>query len=167
MSATAEVTRSPNQKTRGAGASSLTNRLRARLHRHKLDKALAYGADPNTDSLRRERAQELVGEKKRHEIAACLERLLVEADSPPHGLFSSRVPIARAAIRDSRWDLETIVERLKAPTYISPQGVAMLSLLIYDGAGPLYGSHYSARCLRWRLATVVDAIDHGPVIVTV
>lgn len=59
------------------------------------------------------------------------------------------------------------MERLKASAYVNPQGVAMLSLLVYDGAGPLYGNYYSARYLGWRLAAVLDAIDHGPVMVTV
>lgn len=166
MNATTEVTRSPGQRNRGAGTSSLSNRVRARLRRHKLDKALASGADPNTDLLRCERAQELVGEKTRHEIAVCLERLLAEADSAPRRLCTSRVPIARAAIRDSRWALETIVERLKAPAYISSQGVAMVSLLLSDGAGPLYDSSAArSQELRSALAITVDAIDHGPVLV--
>jgi hypothetical protein len=43
----------------------------------------------------------------------------------------------------------------------------MLSLLVYDGAGPLYGNYYSARYLGGRLAAVLDAIDHGPVMFTV
>ena len=165
MSATTEVFRSPGQKVRKAGTSSLSNRLRARLRRHKLDKALASGADPNTDALRWERAHELVGEKSRLEIAERLERLLAEADSAPRGWFTSRVPIARAAIRDSRRDLQTIVERLRAPAYISAQGVAMASLLLSDGAGPLYGSRTRAQELRSALAVTVDAIDHGPVLV--
>jgi hypothetical protein len=166
MSARLEVTGRPGQNVRGARTSSLSNQVRARLRHHKLDKSLASGADPNTDSLRRERARQLVGEKTRHEVAAHVERLLVEADSPPRGLFTPRVPIARAAIRDSRWNLETIVERLKAPAYISPQGVAMISLLLSDGAGPLYGNNPAhSQELHRALDTVVDAIDNGPVLV--
>lgn len=166
MSATMEVTGRPGQKLRSAGTSSLGTRFRTRLRRHSLDKALASGADPNTDVLRRERASELVGEKTRQEVAARVERLLAEADSSPRGLLSPRVPVARAAIRDSRWNLETIVERLKAPAYISSQGVAMVSLLLSDGASPLYGNDpaHSAELHR-ALETVVHAIDNGPVLV--
>lgn len=165
MSATAEVTRGANQKVRTSGAVSLGIRVRTRLHRHKLDKELASGADPNINSLRYERARELVGEQSCRRIAASLERLLAEVDSGPRA-FSARVPIARAAIRDSRGNLDTIVERLKAPAYISAQGVAMISLLLSDGAGPLYGIDPAhSRELHRALETVLDAIDHGPVLV--
>lgn len=165
MSATAEATGRPGHKARSAGASSVSNRVQARLHRSRLDKALASGADPNTDPLRRERAGQLVGEKRRRKLAASLEGLLAEADSAPRP-FTSKVPIARAAIRDSRWDVETIVERLKAPAYISAQGVAMASLLLTSGTSPCYGTdRASSQELRWALQATVEAIDHGPVLV--
>lgn len=166
MSATATEIGGPVRKVPTVGASPLRVRVRARLQRRRLDRELASGTDPNTDPARRERARELVGEKTRRQIAACLERLLAEADSAPRGAYTSRMPIARTAIRDSRLDLETIVERLKAPAYISSRGVAMISLLCSDGAGPLYGNNPAhSQELRRALAAVVEAIDHGPVLV--
>ncbi len=165
MSATAEMTRGLDQKARTPGAASFRTVIRTRLHRHRLDKELASGADPNADPLRRERAQELVGEKTRRRLAESLERLLTEAYSSSSP-FSSKAPIARAAIRDSYGEMETIVERLKAPAYISSQGVAMISLLLIDGAGPLYGNNPPrSKELHRALETVIDAIDHGPVLV--
>lgn len=165
MSATAEATRSANRKVRTLGAVSLRTRVQTRLHRNTLDRELAAGNDPNSGTVRHERARELVGEKTRRQFAAGLERLLAEADSGPRG-FTSKVPIARAAIHDSRGDLETIVERLKAPAYISPQGVAMASLLLTDGASPCYGKDpASSQELRRALEAAVEAIDHGPVLV--
>jgi len=165
MSATTEAARGLNQKARTSVGVPFGTRVRTRLHRHKLDKELAYGADPNVNSVRYERARELVGEQSRRRIAASLEKLLTEADSAPRA-FSSRVPIARAAIRDSRVSLDMVVERLKAPAYISAQGVAMISLLLSDGAGPLYGNDpaHSGK-LRRALEAAIDAIDHGPVLV--
>jgi hypothetical protein len=165
MSATAEVRRGVVQKVRPPGSGSLRTRIRARLHRHRLDSELASGADPNIDPIRRERAQDLLGEETRHRVAASLESLLAEADSPAHGL-TAKAPIARAAIRESRWDLETIIERLKAPAYISSQGVAMILLLLADGASPLYGNNRARSGELCRaLAATVEAIDHGPVLV--
>lgn len=42
----------------------------------------------------------------------------------------------------------------------------MISLLLSDGAGPLYGTNPAHREeLRRALASAVDAIDHGPVLV--
>jgi hypothetical protein len=161
MSATAEVTWGADQKARASGGASLGTRVRTRLHRHKLDKELASGADPNINSLRYERARELVGEQNRRRIAASLEQLLGEADSSPRA-FTSRVPIARAAIRDSRGSLDTIVELLRTPAYISAQGVARISLLLSDGAGPLYGNNPAhSEELRRALETVVDTIDQS------
>lgn len=162
MSAVTDVISGQSEKIRVTDPTPLRTRIRTRLHRHGLDVDLASGADPNTDPIRRQRASELVGAKARRRIAASLERLLAEADSPA-GPLSSRVPVARAAIRDSRSDLEMIDERLKAPSYISPQAVAMVSLLLTDGAGPLYGSDPAhSQELPGALAVAIDAIDHGP-----
>lgn len=148
--------------TRTQDGSALSTRVRTRLHRHKLDAELAAGADPNVEPLRRGRARELINGKTRHKIAQSIERMLAEADAAPR-LPTSRVPIARSAIRDSHPDLEALVERLKAPTYISPQGVAMALALLTSGTGPLYrdGSEHS-RGLKRTLSAVLDAIDHGP-----
>jgi hypothetical protein len=165
MSATTEVIPSATQKLRPAPAPPLGTRLRTRLHRQKLDRELALGADPNIGALRKERARELVGEECRRTLAASLERLSKEADAPPRPL-TSRVPIARAAIRDSICKLETIVERLKAPAYISPRGVAIISALLADGAGPLYGNDpYNSQALPRVLEAAIDCLDNGPVLV--
>jgi hypothetical protein len=138
--------------------------LRALLHRHRLDRELACGGDPNATPLRRERARQLLGDRLRHQLAESLERLLADAERAP-APFSSRVPIARAAIRDSRRDLEWVIGRLEAPAYISPQGVAMVSVMLSDGTSPLFGPDPSPRRLRWSLAAVSEAIDHGPIVV--
>jgi hypothetical protein len=165
MSATTEAVASGSRKHRPAAATPLRIRLRVLLHRGRLDRELAAGADPNATALRRERARKLLGERMRREIAASLERLLADAECSP-APFSSRVPIARNAIRDSRCDLEDVVRRLKEPAYISPQGVAMLNLLLSDGTSPFFTPDPSPRRLRWSLAAVATAIDHGPVMVT-
>jgi hypothetical protein len=166
MNATTEVLAGTSRQNDRTAASPLRTRLRTRLHRNRLDVELAKGADPNGETLRARRARQLTSEETRQRIAASLERLLAEADEAPRP-FSSKVPIARAQIRDCRWDIEGLVERLKAPTYICPQAVAMANLLIHDGAGPLYGNHYSASFLRWKLVAIADAIDNGPVMVAV
>jgi hypothetical protein len=164
MSATTEAVTSASRKLRRADTTPRRIRFLSRVHRHRLDRELAAGADPNDDPLRGERARALVGERERGVLAASLERLIADAETPPRP-FSSRAPLARTAIRDSRGDLEQLVERLRASAYISPRGVAMLVRLLTDGAGPLYGSGTTPAQLRWSLAATVDAIDHGPVIV--
>jgi hypothetical protein len=165
MSASTEAVPGARHKARPAPRTPLTIRVRTRLHRGRLDHRLASGADPNLDPLCRERAHQLVGEDWRRSSATNLERLLAEADSPPRQ-FNPRVPIARAAIRDSRWALDTIVERLRAPAYISPQGAAMVAVLLADGAGPLYGGGPAdPEVLSRALEVTLHAIDNGPVLV--
>jgi hypothetical protein len=165
MSATVEATRELDQEVRRSREPSLGTRIRVRLNHHRIDRELARGADPNTDPLRYERARELVGDESRRRLGAGLEGLLAAADTGPIR-FSSKVPVARLAIRESRPDIETIVERLSPPAYLSPQGVAMVAVLLADGAGPLYASAATPSPeLHRALETVVHAIDNGPVLV--
>lgn len=163
--ATAELSRRADRSARAPGGASLRTRVQIRLHRRRLDRELASGADPNAEALRYQRARELVDEQTRMRIAASLEGLLSEATSGPRG-FSSRAPVARVAIRDSRASLDTVLERLNTAAYISAQGVAMISLLLCDAASPLYGDNHTHRKeLRQALEIVVEALDHGPVLV--
>jgi len=150
----------PESQVRTAAPSQpLKIRIRTWLHRYKVDRELAAGADPNLDPLRRARACELVRESTRHKIADSLERVLRRADSAPQAR-SSQAPIARGPIRASRSDLETIVERLKAPATVSPQGVAKAVLLLTECTGPLYDG--SEQELARASHAAVQAIDRGP-----
>jgi hypothetical protein len=165
MSASTGAIPGASWKARRTPPTTIRIRIWTRLHRGRLDRELVSGADPNLDPLRQERARQLVGEEWRRRCAASLERLLAEADSPARP-FTSKVPIARAAIRDSRWSLDTVVERLRAPAYLSPQGVAMVTVLLADGAGPLYGSGPADSAVLGRaLEDTLHAIDNGPVLV--
>jgi hypothetical protein len=164
MNASTEAIPGTGQKVRRVPRTPPAVRIQTRLHRGRLDHELVSGADPNLDPLRHERARQLIGEGWRRRCAASLELLLAEADSSPRP-FSPKVPIARAAIRDSRSSLDTVVERLRAPAYTSPQGVAMVTVLLADGAGPLYGSGTSdSEVLGRALEDTLHAIDNGPVL---
>jgi hypothetical protein len=162
MNASTEAMPRTGQKAPRVPRTPPAIRIRTRLHRGRLDHELVSGADPNLDPLRHERARQLVGEGWRRRCAASLELLLAEADSPARPL-NPKVPIARAAVRDSRWRLDTVIERLRAPAYISPQGVAMITVLLADGAGPLYGTAPShPEVLGRALEDTLHAIDNGP-----
>jgi hypothetical protein len=136
-------------------------KVKARLHTRRLDEELAAGADPNADPLRHARALDLVEGETRRRIAANLRQALAEAEAPRHP-FSIKAPIARAALRDAREDVEDVAERLGGPAPVRPQGVARARLLLTDGAGPLYGEETTATQLRWDLAATAEAIEHGP-----
>jgi hypothetical protein len=143
---------------------SPTRRFHVRLKRHKLDRQLAAGANPNASDCLRERSRQLVTEESRRSIAASLRRFLDDASSGSASL-SSQVPIARDAIRASRWDIEEIIERLDAPSYLCAQGLAQLSLLLTEGTSPLFGPATPPRQLRWELLAAVQGLDSGPVLV--
>jgi hypothetical protein len=148
--------------SRARAGSALKTHVRTRLHRHTLDLELAVGADPNTDALLRERARELIREATRREIAESLERVMSEAESTPRNR-TSRVPVSRRAVRNLRPELETFVERLKAPTFPCPQALAMARLLITDGGGPLYDTGpETERELKKTVIEMIDAADYGP-----
>jgi hypothetical protein len=165
MSATTQLIRGVGHELTPTHTTRSAVRLRTRLHRRRLDRELTSGIDPNSDPLRRERAHELVGERCRRRFAATFETLQLEADSSAH-LFTSKVPIARAAIRDSRPELTAVIERLTTTAYISPRGVAMISVLLSDGTGPLYGRDpANCRLLRNALKAVIDCLDNGPFLV--
>lgn len=131
------------------------------IHTKRLDEELAAGFDPDANSERHERAVELTELRTRRRIAANLRRALAEAEAP-RPPFSAKAPIARAALRDSREDVEDVADRLAGAAPVSPQGVARARILLTDGTGPLYGEETTAVQLRWNLAATAEAIDHGP-----
>lgn len=141
-----------------------TLRFRVRLQRHKLDRQLAAGVNPNASDRLRERSRQLVTKESRRSIAASLRRFLDDASCGSASL-SSQVPIARDAIRASRWDIEEIIERLDAPSYLCAQGLAQLSLLLTEGTSPLFGPATPPQPLRWELLAAVQGLDSGPVLV--
>jgi hypothetical protein len=142
----------------------LSVQIPTRVLRNRLDRQLAAGADPNVSVLLHERARQLLTEENRRAIAARLRALMEDAAAEPRS-FSSRVPIARNAIRDSRWDIEEIIEQLTSPAYLCPQGIAQLSLLLAEGTSPLFGPGTPPRQLRWSLLVAAEGMDHGPVLV--
>lgn len=162
MSADTGTLATPSPRVRTHGARKLRVQILTRLQRHKLDRRLAAGANPNAGPLVRERARQLLTEENRQGIAASLSRFLDDADSRPR--LSSRIPVAREAIRAARRDLEEIVERLSAPSYLCPQGIAQLSLLLTEGSSPLFGTATPAWQLRRPLVAALEGMDRGPVL---
>ena len=114
-------------------------RVRTWLHRHKLDLKLAGGADPNLDPMCRQRALELLDPESRRRLAFSLEELSPQPSS----------------------EFDLLVERLRVPAPVRPQGVAKARLLITDGAGPLWGMGREAE-LSVAAVEVLDGLDHGP-----
>jgi hypothetical protein len=111
-------------------------RIRARARANELDRALAAGADPWSDARLLARAGDLVSRDRRLELADALERVLwasVGGGSPSLGLRLRRHDVY--AERDA---LITLAELLRAPAPMALPVVASLSLLVTDGASPLF-----------------------------
>ena len=78
----------------------------------------------------------------RRHLAASVRRILAAARDPaPGSVLTARpawLPLARAQIRQSAGPLTVLAGYLAAPGPVPAQGVAILSQLLADGAGPLY-----------------------------
>lgn len=136
---------------------SYLDRLRMRLHCHRLDLRLAEGEDPAGDPELRRRADELTSRRKRLRIAAVLDRVIAEAEGPAVP-FESRSPLARGAICTCAAQVQSIVDRLESARPVAPRGVAQAALLIRDGSSPLYSPATTETALRDRLAAISDTL---------
>jgi hypothetical protein len=116
----------------------------------RLDRALADGANPEASVALAARAARLTSTKFRGDLAAGLRRVLLAAALPvlPAGVATSRGPVATAhplraplrsaRIRQSAPVLAELASRLLEPGPVPVQGVAMVTELLTNGAGPLY-----------------------------
>jgi hypothetical protein len=121
------------------------HRLLARCAAARLDRELAAGASAETSVLLAARAMQLTSMKYRRDLATSLQRILAAAGHPPAGMPSQtgaghppRVPLCRARISRSAGPLAALAGSLAAPGPVGAHGVAMVSQLLADGAGPLY-----------------------------
>jgi len=72
-----------------------------------------------------------------------------------------RVPVCRDRVRDSSEELGDLIRRLLAGGPVAARGVALASVLLSDGSGPLY-HRASADDVRARVREAVDALDSRP-----
>jgi hypothetical protein len=126
-------------------------------HRVDLDEKLAAGADPLAGTLLRQRAEQLASRAERARLARALEDMLHEARKPAP-LTGSRLPLRRREIRACDEDITALIRRLEDERPIDVQGAAMVTLLLFDGAGPLYRA--GAFSLRFSVRSARLALDH-------
>jgi hypothetical protein len=111
--------------------------LVARWQAGQLDRRLAAGASPSANALLAIHAERITGRRSRSRVAAGLARALRDAQAARPG-FSAAVRPHRGEVVAARVVLETLERRLRAAEPVSPRGVALLRLLLTDGASPLY-----------------------------
>jgi hypothetical protein len=108
----------------------------ARFFGFSLDSKLANGCDPESSRLLATRAHLIVTLAKRRELVENWLDLLVWAREP-YGLLSPSVPLVRNRVIDAQEEIQELAGALLAPMPTS-RGVAMASVLLSDGAGPIY-----------------------------
>ena len=114
---------------------TLISRIRSRSRRLELDRALADGADPTASPLLAARAAQLVSRAGRYRLAAALEHLALTADAPRR-MF--RTAPRRVSVAANRAGLLELASTLRQGGLLYARGVAILELVLIDGAGPAY-----------------------------
>ena len=120
-------------------------RLRARLRRLSLDRALAAGADQSDSPVLAARACQLVQRGTRHRLAKGLERLALATNRPP-----SRFGVLprRQALEANHVLMLDLADRLRKGGPLYARGIAMLELVLIDGTGPAYTDAYGEGLTR-------------------
>ena len=150
------LTRSPSARERRTRPSTAVT---AWWTQARLDRELADGADPATDSRRAHRARQLTRPRIRRRIAGSIECVMEEADGPWRGM-SSEAPVQDRLVLDARPALQMLVDGLTTDGPVDPRGVALSLTLLTDAAGPLYRGEGSGALTRAALSAV-DALRDG------
>lgn len=137
------------------------SRVMSQLLAPSLDRQLAEGRSPETHLLLAARTQVLVSPVKRQTLAHCWADLLRQARMPPR-LRDPRTPINRDNIVANEPEIRALLDVLVAPTPGHLRGIAMLSWLLSDGAGPLYNRRRSNE-LRGALLEATALLDSSAV----
>jgi hypothetical protein len=112
-----------------------TARLAARARGHALDRALIDGADPSATAQLAARAATLTSMSMRREVARGLDRLARDGREA-QARWQLR-PFKRAAAANAA-ELHALATRLRGSGPLYARGIAMLSRLLTEGAGPAY-----------------------------
>ena len=124
----------------------------------KLDRDLAAGIRPEVSVPHALRASVLVRPRTRRDRARALTRILARADSlwPPGR--SSAIPVNRLAVTAAAGEFHLIIEKLLSPGPLPVRAVAQITILINDGAGPIYLPRQGHQ-LHSRLQEVTHTLD--------
>jgi hypothetical protein len=124
----------------------------------RLDQMLAEGRSPDSGRLLAARAQVLVSRARREEIAECWARLTTRALRPSFGR-SARSSLNREAVVSCESEVSELRHLLEREGPISARGVAMASVLLTDGTGPVHSRRFSARHLSDLLRHVARQLE--------
>jgi hypothetical protein len=108
--------------------------VRTQLHAHRLDAALAAGADPASDPELALRARQLTSSRFRARLAAGLDRAVSDEGFALSAAVRSPAVIARAVAPA----VTALAGQLRGAGDVRPEGVAQALLLLTDGTSVLY-----------------------------
>ena len=146
----------PTDQTACAGQhlTGLSTRLITRLLASALDRQLAQGRSPESNSLLAARAQVLVSPAMRCALAQNWANLLAQARRSSSVMRNPRAPLNHCWIIACGPEIQEMIKALLTPLPTPARGMAMASWLLSDGTGPLY-NRLSSTDLS---STVVEAI---------
>jgi hypothetical protein len=134
----------------------LRTRLRARLRRSALDRRLAAGDPPWASPELSRRASELTARSGRRALADQIDALVDEVIAPPRRRGAA-APVDRDGVRACLRLFVDLADDLRRAERVRPQGVALLRLLLRDGASALY-SPGASPALQIALIEARDAL---------
>jgi hypothetical protein len=115
-------------------------RVLANLRATSLDRQLAAGRAPESSRLLAARAQKLVSPRMRRKLVGDWERVVdLARHSPP--VHCPHVPVCRRGVVAAEPELNEMLSFLLAPRPTAVRGVAMVRVLLCNGAGPLFNRH--------------------------
>jgi hypothetical protein len=104
------------------------------------------------------RAAQLLSARHRRRLAGAIERLVREADAPPHPSFSVAVEPARDQVAEARSSLLFLAYLLRHANPAGARGVAIVERLLTDGRSVLYDSGSVRGAVALRVQTALDAL---------
>lgn len=145
--------------------------MRVWLGRDRLDRELAEGANPETDSARRLRSRQLSSRRGRRHVAAKLRWLAAEARQPTHSTWAVVPPLNHQQLEEAQDSLLMLADRLEHATEPCPRALALASFLIHDPFSPAFvpfpdswppSSHGNGATVTGHARAALEAIDQEP-----
>ena len=148
------------RRSRGFVLGGIWLRWRTWARANELDGLLARGADPMDSDERSLRVGQLGSARSRARLACALRGAVELADRQPEPFRVTRSQIRRTEIRANRELLLELAERVGSCGPVGVEGLGMTSLLIGDGASPLYDGD-ARRSLAAAAFTALVALERG------
>jgi hypothetical protein len=147
--------------TRAPHGPGLMLRARVWMRALELDATLAGGADPAQSEELELRAKQLADRKTRNKLATAITHLIRIADSHRAPIATPNPPFRPKQVQANRSLLVELAERLRGPRSVALRGLALTSLLLNDGRGPLTTESDPATLERAARATLA-ALTEDP-----